>query len=88
MNSGISLILQVIVAFAAIAGTGVAIMTFVSNRLDKRLRDSKDHMDSRFDDLKENVHKRFDDFRDHTDRRLDDIKDLIRDERNRHQSGG
>ena len=32
------LLLQSIIAFAAIIGTGIAIMTFVSNRIDKRIK--------------------------------------------------
>ena len=60
------IILQSVVAVATIIGTGLAIMTFVSNRLDKRTRDIKDHVDTRSDDL-----------RSHVDKCFDDIKDLI-----------
>ena len=61
------IILQSLVAVAVIIGTGVAIMNFASNRLDKRTADIKDHVDTRIGD-----------FQSHVDKRFDDIKDLIK----------
>lgn len=70
-----------IAGIAVIIGTGVSVMKFTSERMDKRARDVKEHVDTRVDDFRSHVDKRIDDFSSHVDKRFDDIKDLIRDSR-------